>query len=162
MTSAPRSDDPEFSVNHVRGYADVGIREIICTGPADLPWPHPATHWDSGAPAFRNSSLDEMLAGAEAVIDSVDGNADGRILVDLTPFAIMPSVEPPNLLTPEFATGITADDRVRKAGPRDGAQAQGADPLGCARRHGAHGMAGQGECHPRHRRALAALHRPVA
>ena len=76
MASMPRSDDPEFSINHARGYADVGIREIVCTGPAGLPWPHPATRWDSGAPVLRHSSLDEMLAGAEAVIESINGSAD--------------------------------------------------------------------------------------
>jgi 5-methylthioadenosine/S-adenosylhomocysteine deaminase len=125
MASMPRSDDPEFSISHARGYADVGIREIVCTGPAGLPWPHPATRWDSGAPVLRHSSLDEMLAGAEAVIESINGSADGRILVYLTPFTIVPSVDPSSPSTPEFAAGLTADDRLHARRVRETARKHG-------------------------------------
>lgn len=125
MASCPRSDDPQFSIDHARGYTDVGIREIVCTGPAGLPWPHPATRWDGGAPVLRHSSLDEMLAGAEAVIESIDGSADERILVYLTPFTIVPSVDPSNPSTPEFATSLTADDRLHARRVRETARKHG-------------------------------------
>lgn len=125
MASMPRSDDPQFSIDHARGYAEVGIREIVCTGPAGLPWPHPATRWDSGAPVLRHSSLDEMLAGAEAVIESINGSAGGRILVYLTPFTIVPSVDPSNPSTPEFATALTADDRLHARRVRETARKHG-------------------------------------
>lgn len=125
MASAPRSDDPQFSINHARAFAEVGIREIVCTGPAGLPWPHPATRWGSGEPVLRHSTLDEMLEGAEAVIESVNGCADGRILVYLTPFTIVPSVDPSNPSTPEFATALTADDRLHARRVRETARKHG-------------------------------------
>jgi cytosine/adenosine deaminase-related metal-dependent hydrolase len=113
MASMPRSDDPEFSLNHARAYGAVGIREIVCVGPAGLPWPHPVTRWDTGSPLRHSVSFEEMLAGAEAVIEGCNGSADGRILVYLTPFTIVPSIDPSNPTTPDRATRLTADDRLQ-------------------------------------------------
>jgi cytosine/adenosine deaminase-related metal-dependent hydrolase len=111
--SAPRSDDPAFAINHTRGYAEVGIREVICTGPAGLPWPHPVTRWRGDRPERHEVSFDEMLAGAEAVIESVNGTAGGRIQAFLTPFTIMPSVDPSNPTTPDRAVLATEADRMQ-------------------------------------------------
>jgi 5-methylthioadenosine/S-adenosylhomocysteine deaminase len=111
--SAPRSDDPTFAINHTRGYADVGIRGIVCTGPAGLPWPHPTTRWDSGKPVRQNVSFDALMAGAEAVIETVNGTADGRIKAFITPFTIMPSIDPSNPTTPDRAVQSTALDRMQ-------------------------------------------------
>jgi cytosine/adenosine deaminase-related metal-dependent hydrolase len=113
LASMPRSDDPVFSLNHARAYGEVGIREIICVGPAGLPWPHSVTRWDTGGPVSHSVSFEEMLAGAEAVIEGCNGSADGRILVYLTPFTIVPSIDPSNPTTPDRATQITADDRLQ-------------------------------------------------
>src|SRR5690606_2334760 len=84
IASMPRSDDPEFGIGHAKSYAEIGIREIVCVGPAGLPWPHPVTRWDSGRPERREVSFEELLEGAEAVIEAVHGSADGRIHVFLT------------------------------------------------------------------------------
>lgn len=111
--SAPRSDDPVFAINHTKGYAEVGIREVVCTGPAGLPWPHPTTRWANGKPQSCKVSFEEMLAGAEAVIQSVNGSADGRIKAFITPFTIMPSVDPSNPTTPDRAIRSTAEDRMQ-------------------------------------------------
>ncbi|TXI04724.1 MAG: hydrolase, partial [Rhizobium sp.] len=46
-----------------------------------------------------------------AVIDALNGGADGRISVFLTPFTIVPSVEPSNASTPDQAVSLTEDDR---------------------------------------------------
>ncbi|WEK51614.1 MAG: amidohydrolase family protein [Candidatus Kaistia colombiensis] len=111
--SAPRSDDPSFAINHTRGYAAAGIREIVCTGPAGLPWPHPATRWQGNRPERHEVSFEEMLAGAEAVIETVNGTAEGRIQAFLTPFTIMPSVDPSNPTTPDRAVRSTEADRMQ-------------------------------------------------
>jgi len=113
LASMPRSDDPEFSINHARAYAEVGVREILCVGPAGLPWPHPVTRWETGRPDRRMVSFEEMLAGAETVIEACNGSADGRILVYLTPFTIVPSIDPSNPTTPDRAVKLTLDDRLQ-------------------------------------------------
>lgn len=111
IASMPRSDDPEFAAAHARAYDQLGLRNIICTGPAGLPWPRSATRWDSGQPLHRNLSLDDMMEGAEATIQALDNTADGRIRVYLTPFTIVPSIETSNISTPDQAIALTKDDR---------------------------------------------------
>lgn len=111
ISSMPRSDDPKFAVNHARAYEQIGLREIICTGPAGLPWPRQATRWESGAPVRRSISFAEMMEGAEAAIQTLDGTADGRISVYLTPFTITPSLDPSSISSPDQAVSLTQDDR---------------------------------------------------
>lgn len=111
--SAPRSDDPAFAINHSKGYAELGLREIVCTGPAGLPWPHPTTRWKDGKPTAHMVSFEEMLSGAEAVIESINGTADGRISAFITPFTILPSIDPSNPTTPDRAVLATEADRMQ-------------------------------------------------
>lgn len=111
ISSMPRSDDPEFAIGHARAYEKLGLREIICTGPAGLPWPREATRWDSGKPVRHAVTFDEMMEGAEATIQSIDGSGDGRIRVYLTPFTIVPSVDPSNMSSPDQAAQLKQVDR---------------------------------------------------
>ena len=111
ITSMPRSDDPEIAITHARAYAQLGLREIVCTGPAGLPWPRAATRWQDGQPRRHAVTLDNMLEGAEAVIQTLNGAEGGRILTYLTPFTIVPSIETSNISTPDQAVALTADDR---------------------------------------------------
>lgn len=111
--SAPRSDDPAFAINHTKGYAELGLREIVCTGPAGLPWPHPTTRWKNGKSTGYSVTFEEMMAGAEAVIESINGAAEGRIRAFITPFTIMPSIDPSNPTTPDRAVLATDADRMQ-------------------------------------------------
>jgi cytosine/adenosine deaminase-related metal-dependent hydrolase len=113
ITSMPRSDDPAFAINHARAYAELGLREIICVGPAGLPWPRAVTRWESGRPERRDVSFEAMIDGTEAVIEAVNHSAGGRIKVFVTPFTIVPSVEPSNASTPDSAVNLTEDDRMQ-------------------------------------------------
>ncbi len=65
------------------------------------------------------------MDGAEAVIESLNGTADGRIKVFLTPFTIVPSVEPSNASTPDFAVTLTKDDRMQARRIRETARKWG-------------------------------------
>lgn len=119
ISSMPRSDDPEFAVAHARAYATLGLRNIICTGPAGLPWPRDATRWDSGTPVRRSITFAEMMEGAEAAIQTLNDTADGRIKVYLTPFTIVPSIETSNISTPDQAVRLTQGDRDHARAVRD-------------------------------------------
>jgi len=125
IASMPRSDDPVFGINHAKAYTEVGIKEILCVGPAGLPWPHPVTRWDTGKPISHDVTFEEMIEGAEAVIEAVNGSADGRIKVYLTPFTIAPSVDPSNPSTPDKAVNLTADDRMQARRVRETARKWG-------------------------------------
>lgn len=111
ITSMPRSDDPDIAISHARSYAQLGLREVVCTGPAGLPWPRDATRWRDGRPETRPVDLEAMLEGAEAVIQTLNGTESGRILTYLTPFTIVPSIETSNISSPDQAVALTDDDR---------------------------------------------------
>jgi cytosine/adenosine deaminase-related metal-dependent hydrolase len=113
MASQPRSDEPVFGTNHARAYQEVGVREVVCVGPCHHPWPHPVSRWVDGRRERREITLDEALAGAEAVIESVDHAGDDMIRVFVTPFTIVPSVDPSNPTTPDLATALTEHDRLQ-------------------------------------------------
>jgi cytosine/adenosine deaminase-related metal-dependent hydrolase len=113
LGSQPRSDDPTFGINHARAYGEVGLREIVCVGPCHHPWPHPVSRWESGQRERQLVTHDEALAGAEAVIERCHGSADGRIRVFITPFTIVPSVDPSNPSPPDVATALTPHDRLQ-------------------------------------------------
>jgi cytosine/adenosine deaminase-related metal-dependent hydrolase len=113
MGSRPRSDDPGIALSHARAYREVGIRVVICVGPSGLPEPQSFTTWDRGRPTRRELGFEQMLAGAEAVIETVRGWGDNRSRVFLTPFTIVASVDPSNPSRPDIATVLTADDRYQ-------------------------------------------------
>ncbi|MDP0926356.1 amidohydrolase family protein [Paracoccus onubensis] len=125
ISSMPRSDDPQFAVNHARAYSQMGLREIICTGPAGMPWPRDVTRWEDGSPRRRSISFAEMMEGAEAAIQTLDGSDDGRIRVYLTPFTIVPSLDPSNISAPDQAVTLTPDDRMHARVTRELARKYG-------------------------------------
>lgn len=125
ISSMPRSDDPEFAVGHARAYDQLGLREIICTGPAGLPWPRDVTRWETGTPVRRSITFAEMMEGAEAAIQTLDGSGNGRIKVYLTPFTIVPSIDPSNISTPDEAVRLTQDDRDHARAVRELARKYG-------------------------------------
>jgi cytosine/adenosine deaminase-related metal-dependent hydrolase len=53
------------------------------------------------------------MAGTEAVIETCDGMAEGRIRVFVTPFTIVPSLNPSSPTPPELATHLTSFDRLQ-------------------------------------------------
>ena len=117
--SQPRSDDPAFGDNHARGYAVVGVREIVCVGPCAPPWPHPVSDWRDGRRVEREVSYDEALAGAEAVIETWNHGADDRVRVFITPFTLVPSVNPSDPTPTDLATALTEHDRLQSRRIRD-------------------------------------------
>lgn len=119
MGSAPRSDDPAIADGHARAYADVGVREIVCVGPCAPPWPHPMSRWHGDTRERREVSFDDALAGAEASIAQWHHGAEDRIRVFITPFTIVPSIDPSNPTPPDQATALTEHDLVQAYRIRD-------------------------------------------
>jgi 5-methylthioadenosine/S-adenosylhomocysteine deaminase len=113
LGSQPRADDPAFAVEHARSYGEVGVREILCTGPCHPPWPHPVSYWRDGRRVDREVTFDEVMAGAEAAIEACHGAHDGRVRAFVTPFTILTSVDPSNPTPPELATTLTEHDRLQ-------------------------------------------------
>jgi 5-methylthioadenosine/S-adenosylhomocysteine deaminase len=113
LGSMPRSDDPIFAINHAKGYTEVGIREIVCTGPCNPPWPHTFSRWVDGKRVVKEVTYDEVLKGAEAVIEALNHSNDDKIRAYITPFVIVTSVDPSYPTPADKLYGLTDHDRLQ-------------------------------------------------
>jgi 5-methylthioadenosine/S-adenosylhomocysteine deaminase len=119
MGSMPRADDPRIGNNHAKAYSEVGVREVVCTGPSAPPWPHPVSYWDRGTREKRTVTFDEVMEGTEAVVQTWNHGADDRIRVFVTPFTMITSVDPSNPSAPDVATTLTEHDRLQSRRVRE-------------------------------------------
>ncbi|MED3789352.1 amidohydrolase family protein [Peribacillus frigoritolerans] len=110
LGSMPRSDEPIFAINHAKAYAEVGIREVVCTGPCNPPWPHSFSRWIDGKRVVKEVSYEEVLQGAEAVIEALNHANEDRTRAFITPFVIVTSVDPSNPTSPDRLYGLTDHD----------------------------------------------------
>lgn len=113
LGSMPRSDDPVFALNHAKAYAEVGVREIVCTGPCNPPWPHLFSRWVDGKRVTREVTYEEVLQGAEAVIEALNHSHEDRIRAYITPFVIVTSVDPSYPTPADMLYGLTDHDRYQ-------------------------------------------------
>lgn len=94
MGSQPRCDDPVFAVNNAKGYAEVGIRGIVCTGPCSVPWPHRFGRIVNGRREVSEVTYDKMLYSLEAVIEQLNNSNNGKTKAYVAPFGVITSVDP--------------------------------------------------------------------
>src|SRR5436190_16645622 len=119
MGSMPRADDPRIGNNHAKAYSEVGVREVVCVGPSAPPWPHPVSYWDHGTRERREVTFDEVMDGAEAVVQTWNHGADDLIRVFVTPFTMITSVDPSNPSAPDVATTLSEHDRLQSRRVRE-------------------------------------------
>ncbi len=119
MGSQPRSDDPVFAGNHARAYAELGSREIVAVGPCNPPWPHEFSRWQNGQKQTHLVTFDEAMDGTEEVIKRWHHAKNDRILVYVTPFVIIPSLDTSTPTTPDKAVRLTQFDRMQSRRVRD-------------------------------------------
>lgn len=110
LGSQPRSDVPEFGVVHAREYASSGLRLVLGVGPAGMPWPKETGWWENGRRRSHRVGLKEMMTGAEQTAREAHGMGDGRVRVSVTPYTMVPSLNPSGPLPPDQTTGLTTED----------------------------------------------------
>lgn len=105
LGSQPRCDDPIFAINNAKGYSEVGVRDIVCTGPCSLPWPHRFSRWKDGKRTVVEVSFEQILDSLETIIQELDNSNNGKTRAFVTPFGAVTSIE---------VSGPTGADRVIK------------------------------------------------
>lgn len=112
ITSAEtRCDDPVFSVNHARAYAEAGLREVICNGPSHQPRPHEFSRIINGKRVRQSVSYETMLDSLEAIIQTLHRSNNDRIRVFVSSFGLLQSTHPifPNQAD-QLVNGPTDED----------------------------------------------------
>src|SRR5690606_28096435 len=107
--SAPRVDEPKYAIAASRGYAELGLRHIVALGPPNTPWP--ATYRDLETGREISVDLDQMMDTVGAVIDQLNGSADGRLSVHVGPSYLVPELTPGGEATPESVAMLQAVHR---------------------------------------------------
>lgn len=125
MTNCQRSDDPILGINHSNGYAEVGIREIVATGPSNPPFPRNITRVSSnGEKRETYLSFDDLMRGAEDTISAVHHSHDDLIRAVIAPFVLVTSVNPSTPTTPDVGTELDEHDKNMMRGVREIAKRQ--------------------------------------
>lgn len=89
--SMPRVDDPKYAEAAAMGYADLGLRHVVNVGPPGPPYPHVFRDVDTDETV--EVDLDHAFETTAAVIDRLDGTADGRISAFVGPSELAPEAE---------------------------------------------------------------------
>lgn len=114
LGSQPRCDTPGPAFNNARGYAEVGVRDIVCTGPQHTPWPHNFSRWENGKRIRESVTFDQVCESLEAVISTLNGANGGKTLAYVTPFGLVTSLNPSGP-TPRDQVGKLTEHDIRQA-----------------------------------------------
>ena len=68
-----RTDTPEAALAHAAGYAEVGIRLVICPGASPPPFPNRFSRWEGETATELLVGLDTQLAVCDGLISSLHG-----------------------------------------------------------------------------------------
>lgn len=110
LGSQPRCDDPIFAINNAKGYAEIGIKEIVCTGPCSLPWPHRFGRIVDGRRVVSEVSYEQVLRSLETLIEQLNNSNGGKTKAYVAPFGIITSVDPSNPSPADRCVKLTEHD----------------------------------------------------
>lgn len=113
MGSTPRCDSPVIARNHAKAYAEVGIREIVCAGPCNPPWPHKFSRWVDGKRIEKEVSFDEVMEAVEEVIATLNHTNDDKTRAFVAPFVIVTGVFPSGATAADLIYGLTDHDYLQ-------------------------------------------------
>ena len=111
LGSQPRCDSPVFAINNAKAYAEVGIKDIVCTGPCSLPWPHRFSRYQDGVRIRKEVTYDEMLDSLETVIQELNHANDDKTRAYVAPFGVVTSVDPSAPTPADRCVALTEHDK---------------------------------------------------
>ena len=95
LGSQPRCDSPVPAMNNSKAYAEIGIRDIVCTGPCSVPWPHRFSRYTPDKKRVQKEvSYEEVLDSLETVVSTLNHANGDRTRAFVTPFGLITSVDP--------------------------------------------------------------------
>jgi len=113
LGSQPRCDSPAPALNNARGYAEIGVRDIVCTGPCHPPWPHNFSRWNGDARTRKSVSFNEVISSLEEVISTLNNTNGGKTFAFVTPFTLITSINPSGATPKEQLTKLTEHDKLQ-------------------------------------------------
>lgn len=94
LGSQPRCDSPVPAMNNAKAYAQVGVKDIVCTGPCHTPWPHRFSRYENGERKQMEISYETVLESLETVVSQLNHANNDRTRAYVAPFGVVTSVDP--------------------------------------------------------------------
>lgn len=114
LGSQPRCDTPVPAWNNARAYAEIGVRDIVCTGPQHTPWPHHFSRWADGERIRTSVTFEQVCDSLEEVISVLHGANGGKTLAYVAPFGLVTSINSSGATPVDELTHLTEHD-IRQA-----------------------------------------------
>lgn len=111
ISNAQRIDNVDIPVNHGKGYAEVGIREVLAIGPSNPPFPRKARSFINGEWVEGEFSFDKLMENTEEAIQLTNHSHGDLIRAFVAPFVLVSSVNPSSPTLPDQAVALDEQDR---------------------------------------------------
>lgn len=111
LVSQPRCDSPVFAFNNAKAYAEVGVKDIVCTGPCSVPWPHRFSRYEDGKRIRKEVAYEEVLDSLETVVSELHHANGDRTRAYVAPFGVVTSVDPSAPTPADRCVKLTDHDR---------------------------------------------------
>lgn len=114
LGSQPRCDSSVPAQNNAKAYAEVGVKDIVCTGPCHVPWPHRFSRYVNGERVRKEVSYEEVLESLETVVGELNHANGDRTRAYVAPFGVITSVDPSAPTLADRCVRLTEHD-IRQA-----------------------------------------------
>ena len=111
MGSQPRCDDPIHAINNAKAYNEIGVRDIVVTGPCHTPWPHNFSRWVDGKRVMKAVTFEECVKSLEKVIETLNNTNNGKTYAYVGPFGVITSINPSGATPYSELTHLTEHDK---------------------------------------------------
>lgn len=124
MSNSQRCDDPRLCVEHARGYAELGMREVVAVGPSNPPFPRHYRQYRHGTWEDVELDFDQQMEKTEESISLVNHSHGDLIRAYVAPFVLISSVNGSSPTVPDEAIKPTEQDQKMMTAVRNVARRQ--------------------------------------
>ena len=111
ISNAQRCDTPEIPLNHAKGYAEVGVREVLAIGPSNPPFPRSFSRVAGNDKLRAEYTFDQLMEVADETIRLANHSCDDLIRAFVAPFVMVTSINPSNPTPPDMCSKLSAHDK---------------------------------------------------
>lgn len=109
MGTQSRCDEYSFAKAQSDGYAEVGIRNILCVGPNQGPWPCKLSHYNGDTRIQALVSYEDAIKSLESIVSKLHHANHDLTRVFVTPFQLLCSLD--GETSSDMIEGLQEDDR---------------------------------------------------
>jgi cytosine/adenosine deaminase-related metal-dependent hydrolase len=87
--SSARTDDSLYTLKHIKGVEEIGIRDIVAVGPAGPPYPNSYVKWVNNLPIQTQATFSRNLEVVEEILLKIRDRKDDHFDIVMAPPTLM-------------------------------------------------------------------------